>query len=97
MINDRLTPAHAPQASRSGWVRFWFSATQPDGLHWLRVFSCLLFIGWLLPLAGRQTELFSLQGWFDTQAYQDMLDLPGGAPWARVGRSLIYAAIMSRC
>jgi hypothetical protein len=73
----------------SNWISFWFSPIQPTGLHWLRVLCGLLFIAWLLPFAGHQTELYSLLGWFDTQAYNEMSRLPGGPP-VPTGWSLVF-------
>jgi hypothetical protein len=79
----------APVNLRLGWTSFWFSAIDPIGLHRLRVLAGLLFLSWLLPLTGHQTELFGLNGWFDRQAYVEAAALPGGAP-APIGWSLVY-------
>jgi hypothetical protein len=46
----------------------------------LRVASGLLFLAWLLPLAGHVDGLFGLDGWFDRQAYRAASHLPGGPP-----------------
>ncbi|HEV3445292.1 MAG TPA: hypothetical protein VG099_11655, partial [Gemmataceae bacterium] len=62
------------------WMRFWFTPADPVGLHALRVLSGLLFIFWLLPLAGHIDGLYSLQGWFDQQAYFDAAQMPDGPP-----------------
>jgi hypothetical protein len=71
------TPASGPWAS---WVRFWFAPADPIALHALRVLSGLLFLGWLLPLAGHYEALFGLAGWFDAQAYQEAARIPGASP-----------------
>lgn len=57
------------------WTRFWFTPAAPTGLHALRILSGLLFLFWLLPLAGQVQSLFGLQGWFDVQAYRDLAAL----------------------
>jgi hypothetical protein len=76
--------AAAPAAPRSGpiasWVRFWFTAADPVGLHTLRVLVGLLALAWLLPLAGQQEGLFGLGGWFDRSAYIEAAHLPAGPP-----------------
>jgi hypothetical protein len=72
------------------WVRFWFTAVDPSGLHAVRVLAGLLFLAWLLPFAGQEAALFGPQGWFDTQAYAEAARLPGGPP-APLGWSLVHA------
>jgi hypothetical protein len=72
-----------------GWTSFWFTPIDPTGLHVLRFLAGLLFLGWLLPLAGQQEALFGLGGWFDRQAYQEASHLPGGPP-AQLGWSVLY-------
>ena len=62
------------------WVRFWFTPVDPVGLHGLRILAGLLFLAWLLPLAGQRDSLFGLAGWFDQQAYADAARLEGGPP-----------------
>jgi hypothetical protein len=59
-------------------VRFWFTPSDPVGLHALRVLVGLLALCWLLPLAGQQQELFGLGGWFDRAAYNEAARLPDG-------------------
>lgn len=62
------------------WLRFWFSSDDPTRLHVLRVMAGLLFLAWLLPIAGNLDSLYSLDGWFDLQAYREAGRLPEGAP-----------------
>ncbi len=87
------TEAESPAPSHllSGWTRFWFGAVNPRGLHGLRVLSGLLFLLWLVPLAGQQGALFGLNGWFDRQAYIEASRLPEGPP-VPIGWSLLYLA-----
>jgi hypothetical protein len=80
------TPKHAPvpAAPHAGliatWVHFWFTPTDPVGLHALRVLAGVLFLCWLLPLAGQVEALFGLGGWFDAQAYKEASRLPDLPP-----------------
>ena len=60
----------------AGWVRFWFTAVDPVGLHTLRVLSGMLFLLWLLPLAGQVEAFFGLAGWYDAKAYAETARLP---------------------
>jgi len=71
------------------WGRFWLTPVDPIGLHALRVLAGLLFLGWLLPLAGHVHALFGLGGWFDMRAFVEASRLPGGSP-SPVGWSLLY-------
>jgi hypothetical protein len=78
-----LSAAAAPAAASvpapglvAAWVRFWFTPVDPVGLHVLRVLSGMLFLVWLLPLAGQVEGFFGLAGWFDTAAYKDTSRLP---------------------
>lgn len=64
------------------WTRFWFTPTAATGLHALRILSGLLFLVWLLPLAGQVENFFGLQGWFDVQAYRDLANLAERSPGA---------------
>jgi hypothetical protein len=75
----------------SAWTRFWFTAIPPLGLHWVRVLSGLLFLGWLLPFAGHQTEIFGQTGWLDQAGLIEVVRFPapGGAP-ASTGWSLLF-------
>jgi hypothetical protein len=57
----------------------------------LRVLSGLLFLFWLLPLCSERIGLFSLDGWFDRQAYLEASRMPGGSP-VPLGWSVLYAA-----
>src|SRR5262249_8322559 len=89
---DRRQDADAgllsPTSCCAGWTNFWFAATYPGGLHWLRVLCGLLFLFWLAPFAGHQLELFSLTGWFGARAYRELVQ-PGGAA-VPTGWSLVY-------
>jgi hypothetical protein len=40
----------------------------------------LVFLAWLLPLAGHADGLFGLTGWFDRQAYREASHILGGPP-----------------
>lgn len=87
-----VAAAAAGPAEESFWQRwqsFWFTPADPVGLHALRLLSGLLFLLWLLTLAGEQQALFGLTGWFDIQAYRDISRLPGGPP-APFGWSILY-------
>jgi hypothetical protein len=71
-----LAPPGRPQAGepapRGGlwwaWERFWFTPTDPVGLHTVRLLAGLLFLFWLLPFAGSEGAFFGLGGWFDQAA-----------------------------
>jgi hypothetical protein len=85
-----LTRPGGPAArSPNAWVRFWFGAVDPAGLHALRILAGLLFLAWLLSFAGQQQAMFGLGGWFDRQAYLEMGRLPGGPPQP-LGWSVLY-------
>lgn len=79
-LRTRSTP---PAATSTGvvatWLRFWFTPTDPIGLHIVRILSGLVFLAWLLPFASDLDSLFSQQGWFDLQAYADAARLEGGS------------------
>jgi hypothetical protein len=62
------------------WTRFWFTPTDPVGLHGVRLAAGLVFLAWLLPLAGSANALFGLNGWFDRQAYREAAQIAGGPP-----------------
>jgi hypothetical protein len=70
-------------------VRFWFTPVDPIGLHIVRVLTGLLFLAWLLPLAGQENALFGLHGWFDRQAYQESTRLAEELPQP-IGWSVLY-------
>lgn len=73
------------------WVRFWFTPTDPTGLHVLRILTGLLVLSWLLGFAGQENALFGLRGWFDTQAYKDASRLQNtGSMPAPITWSLVY-------
>jgi len=97
--NQPQEPATPPMPSASeprksllgSWTDFWFSRTDPIGLHLIRFCSGVLFFFWLASLAGYQVELFGMYGWFDRQAYKDAAKqqdqpIPEGISW-----SLIYS------
>ena len=76
---------------RAAWCRFWFAPRDAFGLHMLRVLAGLLFLAWLLPFAGQVEAFFSLNGWFDAQAYIDASRLPDVArPYDALGWSLFF-------
>lgn len=81
------------------WLRFWFTPIDPTGLHVVRILAGLLFLAWLLPLAGHIDSLFGLNGWFDTAAYVDAERLQaqvrrneGGDLFRPMSWSLLYLA-----
>jgi hypothetical protein len=73
--SDASAKLAGPRLSKAGfvqaWTHFWFQPVSPLGLSALRVFSGVLFIFWLLTLAGQQDALFGLTGWVDKEAYGD--------------------------
>jgi hypothetical protein len=69
----------SPRTALRSWVDFWFTPTDPLGLHAIRVLAGILFLAWLLPLAGQLDGLFGLHGWFDQEAYGEAARLPEGA------------------
>jgi hypothetical protein len=69
----------APSGLRGAWLRFWFTPTDPLGLHCMRVLAGLVFLWWLLPLTGAREALFGMNGLFDATAYREASRLPGGA------------------
>jgi hypothetical protein len=73
----------------AAWTRFWFSAVDPIGLHWVRVLAGLLFLAWLLPLTGERHALFGLDGYFDATAYREASRLPPDT-YMPFGWSLLY-------
>jgi hypothetical protein len=83
-----------PTAARGGliaaWTRFWFTPTDPIGLNALRFLAGLVFLSWLLPLAGHYGALFGLQGWFDLEAFLEASRQQGGAPVPIIPVSLFY-------
>ncbi|MCS6975914.1 MAG: hypothetical protein NZM31_02735 [Gemmatales bacterium] len=87
----RPSEATAPTGLWAAWVRFWFTPTDPTGLHALRLLTGLLVLTWLLGFAGQENALFGLRGWFDTQAYKDASRLPNTANMpAPITWSLVY-------
>jgi hypothetical protein len=70
-------PRRGPVAA---WCGFWFTPAAPTALHAVRVLGGLLFLAWLLPLAGHLEGLFGLNGWFDAQAYREAARLREAPP-----------------
>jgi hypothetical protein len=71
-LEARPTPAApAPGGFVSRWVRFWFTPADPVGLHGVRLLAGLLFLFFLLTLAGQEESLFGLRGWVDREFYQN--------------------------
>jgi hypothetical protein len=70
-------------------VRFWFTPVDPIGLHVVRILAGLLFLTWLLPLAGQVDSLFGLQGWFDPRAYAEAVRIPETGV-DQIGWTLLY-------
>lgn len=83
-------PSAPPAGGLVGsWVRFWFTPVDPVGLHAVRLLAGLLFLAWLLPLAGNLDSLFGLQGWFDEKAYVEAGKLRDN-PFRPAGWSALY-------
>jgi hypothetical protein len=74
---------------RQAWTEFWLSPVRPTGLHVLRVLAGLVFLSWLLPLAGDFQGFFGAEGWFDRRAYLEASRMEGGPP-THIGWSLLY-------
>jgi hypothetical protein len=79
-----------PRGLVESWTRFWLAPVPVTGLHSLRVLAGLLFLVWLLTLAGEQAAFFGLQGWVDRQAYVEMSRL--GRASFTPGWSILYMA-----
>ncbi len=79
----------APTGPMAAWGRFWFTPADPIGLHAVRIAAGLLFLMWLLPLAGHRDALFGLDGWFGRQAFAGAAALPDGSP-KPLGWSILY-------
>ncbi len=88
-LADAGLPAPQPSGLVKGWVNFWFTPTNPVGLHWIRVAAGLLFLTWLLPFAGQLDAFFGMYGWFDWQAYIETTSMAAG-PQIPLGWSLLY-------
>lgn len=86
MRTNEAAPTAGPVAA---WTRFWFTPVDPIGLHAVRVAAGLLFLAWLLPLAGHRDALFGAGGWFDRQALSEAAALPDGPP-KPLGWSVLY-------
>ncbi len=83
-ISGRASAANVdlstPAGPIRGWIRFWFTPADPVGLHVVRLAAGLVFLAWLLPLAGNVDALFGLDGWFDRQAYREAARISGELP-----------------
>jgi hypothetical protein len=88
IVHPAPTPAGGGQFRP--WVAFWFTPVDPVGLHVVRVLAGLLFLAWLLPLAGQVEPFFGLYGWFDRQALNEAARVPGGPPQALRDWSIAY-------
>lgn len=73
------------------WTHFWFAPIDAIGLHFVRIFTGLILVFWLLAFAGYQDAFFGLNGWFDLQAYREAGRLANGAPMP-FGWSILYLA-----
>lgn len=91
VASETPVPSVARGGFWQGWARFWFNPVDPVGLHVVRLLSGLLFLVWLLPLAGHIDGLYGLQGWFDREAYTAAAALPEG-PAVPIGWSVLYLA-----
>lgn len=58
-----------------GVDRFWFTPTNPLGLHVIRLLTGTLLLAWLLGYAGSYSQLLGRSGWFDETAYNEALRL----------------------
>lgn len=92
---NKAHAAHDAPTPRRGivraWMEFWFTPTDPIGLHAVRFLSGLLFLAWLLAFAGEHAALFGLGGWFDEPAYREASRQPDGTP-APITWSVLYLA-----
>lgn len=61
------------------WVRFWFTAVDPIGLHIVRTLTGLLLLAWLLFTYRTQLDSFlGLNGWLDARAFSEASRLQEG-------------------
>jgi hypothetical protein len=95
---EAKAPAGEPAAPAAGavqpsnaWTRFWFTPTSTTGMQCLRFGSGLLFLAWLVSFVGHQVELFSLNGWLDRKALEEMGRQENLAP-VPIGWSILYLA-----
>jgi hypothetical protein len=75
-----LRPGQQNEGIWQRWANFWFAPVDPIGLHGIRLLAGLLFVFWLITLAGHQQAFFSLSGWLDRTAYIEAsrLQIPTG-------------------
>jgi hypothetical protein len=80
-VKRQPTAQEAPSPGVIGaWAHFWFTPTDPFGLHVVRVATGVLMIFWLLTLTADAGAFFTLDGWFDRAAYLEASRLPEGMP-----------------
>jgi hypothetical protein len=73
VTNDRTSRLSEPAPGlRARWGRFWFGAVETATLHRLRVMGGLLIFAWAIAFAGQHEAFFSLEGWFDKEAYLEV-------------------------
>lgn len=86
------SPASTTAAASSGWMAFWFTPANPLGVHALRVLTGVLFLAWLLPLAGQVQAFFGTNGWVDTEAFLNVSKLQNAQPGAiaPIGWSIFF-------
>lgn len=90
---SRPQPADEPTGLVAGWNRWWFTPSDAFGLHLIRVCTGLLFLAWLLPLAGDVPAQFGIDGWFDVKALNEANRLPVTQLPKPISRwSLVYIA-----
>src|SRR5262249_4027039 len=82
-------PAAEALQPSNAWTRFWFTPISTTGMKCLRFGSGLLFLAWLFSFAGHQVELFSLNGWLDRKALEEM---PANLTPVPIGWSILYLA-----
>ncbi len=90
MPSDRFPADNIDVEAGNAWTRFWFTPAPTTGLHALRVLAGVLFCAWLLSFMGHERAFFSLDGWFDKEAYQEAQRQT--VPMAPLGWSILYLA-----
>jgi hypothetical protein len=87
--NDRSATETA--LADNAWTRFWFTPIPTTGMQCLRFLAGLLFFAWLASFLGHQVEIFSLNGWLDSDAFKEMRRQGDLAP-VPIGWSMLYLA-----